>query len=460
MRRGRWAHPAVRWQPTFRQRKQRGKLFRLPRSQWRVWRGAIWLMLVGVAALPSLHWADRWLYQHQRAMTEPFLSILPPTALGDRIAIVAPHPDDEALGCGGLIQWLVNNGVIPHILVVTDGDGFDAAIRLHYHQLQVTERLRRAFALQRRKETLAAMGVLGVPVSHVHFLGLSERTLPTRWLMRRDERPLRELMTWLAAVQPTGVIVPSRYDDHPVHAVVCSLVWAAVLQAHAEGILRQLPRVVEYLVHYGEFPRPQGWHPNWELLPPTDLLSVAVWWRLPLPEPLRQRKAEAIAQYQTQLPLTGRFLNSFVRANELFAEPMLRLEQPDRAGEPRSLLPATDIVEIAVLPEAPVPSTPARFAMRLRGKPSRACLYGVHVFVPSAHRPQVQVLSPQSLPSSDTLVFALPKAHAAPSPTAQVRHVRSAQPSAVITAFVVRHDRVLDVAPLTPRRWAGGVHAP
>ena len=36
--------------------------------------------------------------------------------------VVAPHPDDEVLGCGGLMSRIRENGGEVHVLVMTVGD--------------------------------------------------------------------------------------------------------------------------------------------------------------------------------------------------------------------------------------------------------------------------------------------------------------------------------------------------
>jgi LmbE family N-acetylglucosaminyl deacetylase len=40
-----------------------------------------------------------------------------------RVLIIAPHPDDESLGCGGLIAGLCRLGRPPLVVVLTDGTG-------------------------------------------------------------------------------------------------------------------------------------------------------------------------------------------------------------------------------------------------------------------------------------------------------------------------------------------------
>lgn len=427
------------------------------RRKRKVWRGLFCLILIGLAGVQSIHWANRFIYQRQRSATTSLLHDLNIADLGDSIVIIAPHPDDEAIGCGGLIQSLVQRGIIPHIVIVTDGENFGAAIRLTFRELRIKERDRRAFSLMRRKETLQAMELLGVPESHVHFLGFLERTIPKDWLVHCDQRPLKAIVQLLTKLQPTTVFIPSRFDDHPVHAIVCSLSWAAILQAHADGGLKELPSIWEFLIHYGEFPIPQGLHPELELLPPSSLLSQGRWFRLNLPNAFRQLKAKAVMSYKTQLPLMGRFLKSFVRVNEIFAQPVPMHRQNDRAGEPRSILPSTDIVRMEIRDKfepTKTSSSPltlhSSLTVSLRGKPSHRFSYGVHTFSPLPHSPQINVFTLQSNKQSErrtmTTEISLPAQHTSPY--------------TIVTAFTARGDYFLDIAPFTLPMQEGVVYAP
>lgn len=412
-------------------------LSRRLRRRRKVWRGIFWLTLLGLAALPSVHWANRLLYQKQIQTTEPFLRPLPLTEFGDRVVIVSPHPDDETLGCAGLIQKLLQRGIVPFLLVVTSGDGFDASIHIKLHEVQIKPEDRKTYVKLRRAETLSAMSKLGLPSSHVAFLNFSERTIANDWLWGGDNEFVKELADRLEQIRPTTVILPSRYDDHPVHAVVCSLGWAALLKIVHQGKLAQMPRVFEFLIHYGEFPRPQGFNPSLELLPPSDLLLTARWYYLPLPEDMRQRKWEALKQYRTQqLPLTWRFLKSFVRANELFSEPFPLPVQPDRAMEPRSLLAGLDITQVGfdrpqqLFHHTSQPQVKGRISVRLRGKGSLYFRYGVRVWQPNQHR----LLTITPAPGNERVLEAnLPANFQEPT---------------LIVAFTGYGKHILDVAPL------------
>lgn len=83
--------------------------------------------------------------------------------------ILAPHADDESLGCGGLIAELAANGRPPMVVIVTDGTGS--------HPLSIEYPARRLRAL-RESETLRAAAILGVPADHVIFLRLRDTAAP------------------------------------------------------------------------------------------------------------------------------------------------------------------------------------------------------------------------------------------------------------------------------------------
>lgn len=140
-----------------------------------------------------------------------------------RAVIVAPHPDDEAIGAYGLIRTLRANGTRVRVVVVTDGTGS------HPNSARwPTARL----AARRRSETLSVLREIGVAKGEVDFLDLEDGALmpgsePHRRLVRRA----------LARARCDLLVLPARDDDHPDHRAVA-------------GIARcsSADRILEYLV--------------------------------------------------------------------------------------------------------------------------------------------------------------------------------------------------------------------
>ncbi len=77
--------------------------------------------------------------------------------------ILAPHPDDETLGCGGLIALKRDAGSEVTVVFLTDGAGS------HPNAAALGE--------IRRREALSATSVLGVDESHVRFLDIADGKL-------------------------------------------------------------------------------------------------------------------------------------------------------------------------------------------------------------------------------------------------------------------------------------------
>lgn len=121
---------------------------------------------------------------------------------GERVLVVAPHPDDETLACGGTIALHTSVGDSVYVLVVTDG-GSSRAEGLN------RERMR----LLRAEEARAALGKLA-PVSLVQ-LGLSEGYWSPGDLQSR-------LRAYIEKVRPTLIYAPSCVDFHPEHLKVAS----------------------------------------------------------------------------------------------------------------------------------------------------------------------------------------------------------------------------------------------
>ncbi|HUB49579.1 MAG TPA: PIG-L family deacetylase [Acetobacteraceae bacterium] len=89
----------------------------------------------------------------------------------DPLLVLAPHPDDESLGCGGLIADCQARGQPVYVLVLTDGSRSHPRSRSHPPA--------RLVAL-RAEETRAAVGELGLAPDRVAFLALRDGRAPLR----------------------------------------------------------------------------------------------------------------------------------------------------------------------------------------------------------------------------------------------------------------------------------------
>lgn len=140
---------------------------------------------------------------------------------GARVLVLAPHPDDESIGCGGSIQRLVQAGVPVRVCFLTDGAQGDPALRALAASSAARRSGEAALVGRRRAEARAALTVLGV-AQHDFFdapdggLGDAVDTLAPKLAAVLDD--------W----RPDTVLLPFLTDRHPDHHAASHCLAAAV----------------------------------------------------------------------------------------------------------------------------------------------------------------------------------------------------------------------------------------
>lgn len=116
------------------------------------------------------------------------------------VLVIAPHPDDETLGCGGTLARLKANQCQIKVIIVTDGGGAGLSEELP------------DVVLQRQKETENALQILGI--EDIVFLaepdGYFEHNAPF----------IHQLETILDTFQPHWILTPSVLDYHRDHCAI------------------------------------------------------------------------------------------------------------------------------------------------------------------------------------------------------------------------------------------------
>ena len=137
--------------------------------------------------------------------------------------VLAPHPDDESLGCGGLIAACVAAGRMPLVCVLTDG------ARSHPNSRAFPpDRLRAV----RAREVRAAAACLGLPADRVILLGEPDTAAPHDG--PRFGAVVEHLLQMIGhETACTAILAPWRHDPHCDHEAA-SL--AAAAAAGAAGI--------------------------------------------------------------------------------------------------------------------------------------------------------------------------------------------------------------------------------
>ena len=193
-----------------------------------------------------------------------------PNHSGSPFLIVAPHPDDETLGCGGAIALLRQLAQRVKVLVISDGT------RSHPNSRQYPAPALRAL---REQETLAALSILGLDSNAVTFVRLPDGAVPTPDKAEFSQA-LAFCRSYLSESTPATIFLPWRTDPHRDHRATWQLIHTALQD------LPFSPRLIEYPI----------W--DWDLKQRGVLAHVTAW-RLDISRVI-ERKQKAIAQYRSQ----------------------------------------------------------------------------------------------------------------------------------------------------------------
>jgi len=263
------------------------------------------------------------------------------------ILVLAPHPDDETIGCGGVIQKAREIGCPVYIVFFTNGDHNQVAFKLYEKKIVLQPRDYIKMGELRRQEALAATRILGVPKENLIFLGYPDYGTLKIWKQHwQDAAPYRNFLTRATRVpypenysyqaeykgesilndlksiflklQPNRIFVSSPADTNFDHRALYNFTRVALLDL--EGKIPP-PLVYPYLVHCGRWPYPYHYHPDLVLKPPAKLTDSEITWEgYNLTEEQIQKKLAAIDCYKSQKVASGSWLVSFVKKNEIFGD--------------------------------------------------------------------------------------------------------------------------------------------
>lgn len=318
--------------------------------------------LAASATLPALAWLGR----SASAGPEPDPSATGPRGKdldatighGERLLVIAPHPDDETIGAGGLIQKVIAKGGSVRVVLMTAGDGYVEAVMRETGELKPRPAEYIAYGERRLREARAAMRQLDHDRIRLQLLGFPDggldgllrahwqRSNPGRSATTGASDPpydseaidpdvpydgadLRhELGNVIREARPTIVVFPDPLDTHPDHHATGVFTLLAIddWQREAKGSAKADPRLLAYLVHWPD------WPPGWDRTPSTSDADSCL--ALPANLPPRgrgpvtftlddlevARKRAALARYASQQEVMPDLLAAFVRRCEPFTQ--------------------------------------------------------------------------------------------------------------------------------------------
>ncbi len=315
---------------------------------------ALFLSLAGCSSTPQVG----------PAAPEDYLQ-LEPFKKGERVLILAPHPDDEAIACAGVIQRALKSGAHVRVVFLTNGDHNEFAFIVYEKRLTIRQGEFIHLGKVRRQESIKAMKFLGLPEKELIFLGYPDygtfeifckywrSPKPFRDRLTRisrvpyednpsygeqyfGENILRDLTKQIADYRPDKIFVSHPADVNVDHKTLYLFLQVAL--SDLEGKIPP-PKVYPYLVHCLGWPKPRHYHPELRLSPPDKFAdSDLEWLRFDLTHEELARKHHAIFFYRSQTSSSAFYLLAFARKNELFSDyPQIRLE-------PQTALNGKDII--------------------------------------------------------------------------------------------------------------------
>ena len=219
-----------------------------------------------------------------------------------KIVVLAPHPDDETLGCGGTIAKKISEGFEVFIILVTDGrHAYSKALGIELNP--TPEELSQI----RRQEFINATSTLGVPETNLRFLDFEDGTV------QKNEK---EVETRIAGImkelQPAEMYFPFKQDSHPDHQALNRIALHGLRElgldcgAYEYSIMHKYARVGPVAERMASL-----WKRNMIKVNISGFLDI---------------KKKAISQYKSEIPVVCGKKNSalrreieyFIRKDEVF----------------------------------------------------------------------------------------------------------------------------------------------
>lgn len=210
------------------------------------------------------------------------VSLCPPSTVYQwaTTLVIAPHPDDETLCCGGAIALLRQMGYRVHVMVLSDG------ISMH----PGSESMRYgAFRAVRKNEAQNALAHLGVSNDSVTFLSLNDSLIPARHEAGFEE-VVRLCRNKLANLKPDTILTPWRRDFHRDHQAAWQITQQAISDEYMDDV-----KQVEY-TKWALYAENENHLPTKEEVQP---------WRLDT-QPVMKQKNNALEAYQAEFPFSSK----------------------------------------------------------------------------------------------------------------------------------------------------------
>lgn len=223
---------------------------------------------------------------------------------GGRVVVLAPHMDDETIGCGGTLARHVDAGADVTVIFLTDGR--QGSPRVQSASGEERAAAERELVIERKAEAQLALAALGV--KHIEYLDAPDTRLES------DGDVAGKLGTLLETLRPDRVYLPFFLEQHPDHRAASRVLVDAVAG-----------RALSFECHGYEV-----WTP---LLPNTKVWIDTTF----------DRKKAAMAHYRSQLDDTNDLMHAMTGLAAYRS--VVRSHTPGRYAEAFFSLPLAQYVD-------------------------------------------------------------------------------------------------------------------
>lgn len=208
-----------------------------------------------------------------------------------RLLVIAPHPDDETIATGLLLQQVCAAGGAVRIVLLTAGENNPWPQRWLERRWRIRAADRQRWAWRRGAELQQALAALGIPLAALQTLAWPDLGV-TDMLLHATARAVTTVRAAIDQFMPDLVVLPSLHDRHPDHGAAHVLVRLALAGRSAP------PALFTYLVHGKSAAR----RPH-----QLDATAAQV-----------TGKREALQAYRSQLALSGKRLRRLAERPERY----------------------------------------------------------------------------------------------------------------------------------------------
>lgn len=265
---------------------------------------------------------------------------------GEQLLILAPHPGDETLAAGGLIQEAQALDLPVRVCFFTMGDNHEiAALFTRKHPVPMPGAAR-SMGMLRHNEAIAAATQLGLSTNDLVFLGYPDsgtfdiwnhhwRTVPayrssltrasavpyaqalTPGSAHAGEDILDDLIDVIRDFRPTHIVIPHSADHNVDHRALYLFARIALWSLQDEDLA---PEILAAPVHFTQWPAPRRFQPARAATPPAFLAKKIGWREYALASFQVTNKLAAIRRHHSQFLAASAYLEPFIRKSELFGD--------------------------------------------------------------------------------------------------------------------------------------------